>query len=63
MKRIAAPMVGGMASATLLTLLVIPVLYSLWRERQLRRQPRFERVEEALHDEAATTVPEEIVSS
>ncbi|MGH7558711.1 MAG: efflux RND transporter permease subunit, partial [Gemmatimonadota bacterium] len=42
MKRIAAPMVGGMASATLLTLLVIPVLYSLWRERQLRRQPRFE---------------------
>ncbi len=32
MKRIAAPMVGGMVSATILTLLVIPVLYSLWRE-------------------------------
>ncbi|NIR61400.1 MAG: efflux RND transporter permease subunit, partial [Gammaproteobacteria bacterium] len=32
MKRIAAPMVGGMVSATLLTLLVIPVVYSLWQE-------------------------------
>jgi Cu(I)/Ag(I) efflux system membrane protein CusA/SilA len=36
MKRIAAPMVGGMVSATLLTLLVVPVLYALWREWQLR---------------------------
>ena len=31
MKRIAAPMIGGMVSSTLLTLLVIPVLYMLWR--------------------------------
>jgi Cu(I)/Ag(I) efflux system membrane protein CusA/SilA len=37
MKRIAAPMVGGMISSTLLTLIVIPAVYSLWRERQLRR--------------------------
>ena len=29
MKRIAAPMVGGMVSSTLLTLLVIPALYTL----------------------------------
>ncbi len=36
MKRIAAPMVGGMISSTLLTLLVIPVIYYLWRARQLR---------------------------
>lgn len=36
MKRIAAPMVGGMVSATVLTLLVVPALYSLWREVQLR---------------------------
>jgi Cu(I)/Ag(I) efflux system membrane protein CusA/SilA len=35
MKRIAAPMVGGMVSSTILTLVVIPVVYSLWRERQL----------------------------
>jgi Cu(I)/Ag(I) efflux system membrane protein CusA/SilA len=35
MKRIAAPMVGGMVSSTVLTLLVIPAVYSLWRERML----------------------------
>jgi Cu(I)/Ag(I) efflux system membrane protein CusA/SilA len=39
MKRIAAPMVGGMISSTLLTLVVIPAVYSLWRESQLRRTP------------------------
>ena len=33
MKRIAAPMIGGMVSSTLLTLVVIPVLYALWRGR------------------------------
>ncbi|MEE9614141.1 MAG: efflux RND transporter permease subunit [Thermodesulfobacteriota bacterium] len=31
MKRIAAPMVGGMVSATILTLIVIPVIYALWK--------------------------------
>lgn len=31
MKRIAAPMVGGMASATVLTLVVIPVIFALVR--------------------------------
>ena len=31
MRRIAAPMVGGMISATLLTLVVIPALFLLWR--------------------------------
>jgi Cu/Ag efflux pump CusA len=34
---VAAPMVGGMVSSTLLTLLVIPAIYSLWKERELRR--------------------------
>ena len=33
MRRIAAPMVGGMVSATLLTLIVIPALFLLWRQR------------------------------
>ncbi|MBT8336511.1 MAG: efflux RND transporter permease subunit [Gemmatimonadetes bacterium] len=37
MQRIAAPMVGGMVSALALTLIVIPVLYSLWHEAVLRR--------------------------
>jgi Cu(I)/Ag(I) efflux system membrane protein CusA/SilA len=38
MKRIAAPMVGGMVSSTILTLLVIPAVYSLWREWEHRRE-------------------------
>ncbi len=37
MKRIAAPMVGGMLSSTVLTLLVIPAAYSLWKEWEVRR--------------------------
>ncbi len=37
MRRIAAPMVGGMVSATVLTLLVIPALFLLWRSGALRR--------------------------
>jgi Cu(I)/Ag(I) efflux system membrane protein CusA/SilA len=31
MKRIAAPMIGGMVSSTILTLIVIPVLYFIWK--------------------------------
>jgi Cu(I)/Ag(I) efflux system membrane protein CusA/SilA len=38
MKRIAAPMVGGMISSTVLTLVVIPAIYSLWKERELARR-------------------------
>jgi Cu(I)/Ag(I) efflux system membrane protein CusA/SilA len=37
MQRIAAPMVGGMVSSTVLTLLVIPVLYFIWRRRGVGR--------------------------
>ncbi|HDY83680.1 MAG TPA: efflux RND transporter permease subunit [Halieaceae bacterium] len=36
MSRLAAPMVGGMISSVFLTLLVLPVIYLLWRKRQLR---------------------------
>jgi Cu(I)/Ag(I) efflux system membrane protein CusA/SilA len=35
MSRIAAPMVGGMVSAMLLTLLVLPAIYFLWKKRQI----------------------------
>jgi Cu(I)/Ag(I) efflux system membrane protein CusA/SilA len=35
MKRIAAPMVGGMVTSTILTLVVIPAIYSLWKERSV----------------------------
>ncbi|MCM2311032.1 MAG: CusA/CzcA family heavy metal efflux RND transporter [Steroidobacteraceae bacterium] len=37
MRRIAAPMVGGMVSATVLTLVVIPAIFALLKELQLRR--------------------------
>jgi len=40
MKRIAAPMIGGMVSSTVLTLLVIPVLYALWRGRSIWKVER-----------------------
>jgi Cu(I)/Ag(I) efflux system membrane protein CusA/SilA len=35
MRRIAAPMVGGMISSTILTLIVIPAIYALVKERRL----------------------------
>jgi Cu(I)/Ag(I) efflux system membrane protein CusA/SilA len=37
MKRIAAPMVGGMVSATLLSLLVLPVIYYIWKSREVKQ--------------------------
>jgi Cu(I)/Ag(I) efflux system membrane protein CusA/SilA len=37
MRRIAAPMVGGMVSATILTLAVIPAIFLLWQEWRLKR--------------------------
>ena len=35
MSRIAAPMVGGMVSAVVLTLLVVPAIYYLWRKKSI----------------------------
>jgi Cu(I)/Ag(I) efflux system membrane protein CusA/SilA len=37
MSRIAAPMVGGMISSTVLTLAVIPALYALVKQWEMRR--------------------------
>jgi Cu(I)/Ag(I) efflux system membrane protein CusA/SilA len=36
-RRVAAPMLGGLATSALLTLEILPVLYTLWRQSQLRR--------------------------
>ena len=50
MRRIAAPMIGGMVSATVLTLIVIPALYSLWHEALVKRTSRRSHAAEtALH--------------
>jgi Cu(I)/Ag(I) efflux system membrane protein CusA/SilA len=40
MKRIAAPMVGGLVSSTILTLVIIPAIYLLWRQVQNSRNFR-----------------------
>ena len=40
LQRIAVPMIGGMVSSTLLTLFVIPVLYSEILQRQIQRAAR-----------------------
>ncbi|MDA0875029.1 MAG: efflux RND transporter permease subunit [Bacteroidetes bacterium] len=39
MQRIAAPMIGGMISTTVLGLLVLPTIYYLWKGRTLRHVP------------------------
>ncbi len=38
MSRIAAPMVGGMVSSVLLTLLVVPAVFYMWRKRSIKKQ-------------------------
>jgi copper/silver efflux system protein len=47
MKRIAAPMIGGIVTSFLLELLVYPAVYAIWRERQ---------VDEGMEEEASTVV-------
>ena len=37
MRRVAAPMLGGLVTSAFLTLEVIPVLYTIWRWRQLQQ--------------------------
>jgi len=37
MKRIAAPMVGGLISSTVLTLVIIPAVYDIWKRWELRK--------------------------
>ncbi len=38
MKRIAAPMVGGVITSAILELIIYPAIYVLWRERQLKKE-------------------------
>src|SRR5437660_9298595 len=35
MKRIAAPMIGGVVTSAILELLIYPVIYVIWRKRSL----------------------------
>jgi len=46
MKRIAAPMVGGVVTSTILELIIYPAIYMLWKGREFRRHgAAMERVE------------------
>jgi Cu(I)/Ag(I) efflux system membrane protein CusA/SilA len=54
MKRVAAPMIGGLATSALLTLEVLPVLYTLWRVRQLETAARLGVPIESIVGAAAT---------
>jgi len=36
MQRIAAPMIGGMVTATILALLILPILYAIWKTWELK---------------------------
>jgi Cu(I)/Ag(I) efflux system membrane protein CusA/SilA len=40
MRRVAAPMLGGLVTSAFLTLEVLPVIYTIWRSRQLREAER-----------------------
>ena len=40
MKRIAAPMIGGIVTSAILELLIFPVIYVVWRKRELADQTR-----------------------
>ena len=42
LKRIAAPMVGGIVTSFILELLVYPAIYAIWRERSLHHQDELE---------------------
>jgi len=38
MRRIAAPMIGGIFTSFVMKLLVYPVIYEIWKEREIRRE-------------------------
>jgi len=54
MKRIAAPMIGGVVTSAILELLIYPVIYVIWRRRELP---------DKMEEEAAPFLPPEIVPS
>ncbi|HEY6867377.1 MAG TPA: efflux RND transporter permease subunit [Candidatus Eisenbacteria bacterium] len=47
MKRVAAPMVGGLFTSAFLTLEIIPVVYTYWRYAQLKREQQSEPISAA----------------
>ncbi|CAN0472190.1 unnamed protein product [Scytosiphon promiscuus] len=46
MRRIALPMVGGMVTTTILTLIIIPVIYQLWEGRRFNENEKTSEAEQ-----------------
>jgi Cu(I)/Ag(I) efflux system membrane protein CusA/SilA len=44
MKRMAAPMIGGLVSSAVLTLIVIPAIYAIWKRRSIESAKTTEEV-------------------
>ena len=55
MKRIAAPMVGGICTSFILELLVYPAIYAVWRERSLKSELSCEGTFVTSHLESEST--------
>jgi hypothetical protein len=49
MKRIAAPMIGGIFSSFVLELLVYPAIYELWKRNTITEEPAL--LEPAVHED------------
>ena len=44
MQRIAAPMIGGVVSSAILSLLLIPIFYEMYEKRQLKKSPTKDKI-------------------
>ena len=56
MKRIAAPMIGGICTSVILELLVYPAIYAVWRERSLKQELSHDQIIAPSHLGAAQVV-------
>ncbi len=59
MQRIAAPMIGGMVTATILTLFVIPAIFVIWKQLALPRVNREIASSTPIHPSGLAPVPAE----
>jgi copper/silver efflux system protein len=62
MKRIAAPMVGGIVTSFILELLVYPAVYAVWRERSLRDELSPDEIVMAAHVDAIEVGANDLVT-
>ena len=56
MKRMAAPMIGGIFTSFILELLVYPPIYAVWREKGLKKEPIRDQIMAAGHLGAAQVI-------